>query len=86
MTDFNDDTALSRSGKTSPDGKLTARLDVPVSDVLNEALIGLAVIQGVSKAEFARGILERVIFGELNMMRRIARTGPSSPSEESGTR
>ena len=51
-------TMLSRSGKTSPDGKLGRRLDVPVSEELEAAVISLATIQGISKAEWVRYHLE----------------------------
>ncbi len=67
------DTMLSRSGSSSVGGKLTRRLDIPVSEDLEEAVIGMAVMAGVPKAEYVRMVLERHLFGELSMARRIAR-------------
>lgn len=64
---------LSRSGRTSTDGKLTRRLDVPVSEELEEAVIALAAVAGMPKAELVRTILERAIWGEMSMLRRVAR-------------
>lgn len=72
---FDDATALSRSGRTDPAGKLTARLDIPCTDELHEAVIAMATLHGMNKAELVRTMLERAFFGELNMMRRMAGTG-----------
>jgi hypothetical protein len=62
---------LSRSGRTSPDGKLTRRLDVPVSEELEEAVIALATVAAVPKAELVRFLLERAIWGEMSMLRSV---------------
>lgn len=51
-------TMLSRSGRSNPDGKLTQRFDIPVSEELNERAIVAASAKGVPKAEFLRGVLE----------------------------
>ncbi len=75
-------TELSRSGTTHPAGKLVKRIDVPISEELEEALIGLAVIEGISKAEFARRLLDDAIFGRLSMVRRMTQTRGLSPSDE----
>ena len=69
-----EDTMLSRNGRTDAGGKLTARLDIPVSDELNDAIIAMATLHGVPKAELARTMLERLIFGDLHMLRRMAGT------------
>jgi hypothetical protein len=74
---FDDATALSRSGRTDPAGKLTARFDIPVTEELNEAAIAMATLRGVPKAEFLRLVIERAMFGELAMLRRMA--GTDSP-------
>jgi hypothetical protein len=76
-------TMLSRSGRSNPDGKLTQRFDIPVSDELNEAVIALATIAGVSKAEWLRDLIERSVFGELPMARRLARVRGSREWDES---
>ncbi len=70
-----DETMLARSGRTDPGGKLTARLDIPCTEELNEAVIAMATLHGMNKAELVRTMLERAFFGELNMMRRMAGTG-----------
>ena len=78
-----DDIRLSRSGRTDVAGKLTCRLDVPISEELEAAVISMATIAGMPKAEWVRKQLERNVFGELGMLRRIAGQGPSGQSEES---
>ena len=65
-----DDVVFSRSGRTDPSGKLTSRLDVPVSQETEEAVIAMATLTGMTKSEFVRHILERALFGEFNVMRR----------------
>lgn len=77
------DTMLSRSGATGVSGKLTRRLDVPVSEELEEAVIVMASLAGVPKSEYVRQILERQLFGELPMARRIAQSVRSRPWDES---
>ncbi len=76
-------TMLSRSGRSIPDGKLVARLDNPVSEELNEAVIAMAVSMGVPKAEYVRMLIERAVFGELSMVRRMTRPLTMGPSDES---
>lgn len=84
MSDEND-TMLSRSGRSDPGGKLVKRLDIPVSEELEEGLIALAAIGGIPKAEFCRSALERLVFGELGMLRRIARPDTSRQWDQSPT-
>lgn len=74
---------LSRSGRTSPDGKLTQRLDIPVSDDLNEAVIALSTIRGVSKAEWSRNVLEEAVYGKLSILRMVTQRGVTGQSGES---
>lgn len=76
------DTMLSRSGRSDPGGKLVARLDIPVSEELNEAVIAMAVTMGVPKAEYVRMLIERAVFGELSMVQRMTRPLAMSPSDE----
>jgi len=63
---------FSRIGRSDPGGKLTSRLDVPVSEELADAVTALATIAGVSKSEWVRALLEKTIWGELSMMRRVS--------------
>ena len=66
---MSDSTMLSRSGRMSAsDSKLTRRLDVPVSEELEEAVIALAAVARVPKAEIVRWLLERALFGEMSML------------------
>jgi hypothetical protein len=76
-------TMLSRSGRSNDSGKLVARLDVPVSEELSEAVIAMAVTMGVPKAEYVRMVIERAVFGELSMVQRMTRPLAMCPSDES---
>ena len=68
---MNDDIPMfSRSGSTNTGGKLTQRLDIPCSEELMDAVSGLAMLAGVPRAEYARRLLERAMFGELALARR----------------
>jgi len=73
------DTMLSRA-----DGKKICRLDVPVSEELEAAVISLATIAGISRAEWVRNQLERVVHGELVMLRRMTQQASTRQSENSG--
>lgn len=66
-------TLLSRSGSTSAAGKLTRRLDVPVTEEIEEAVIAMATLECMPKAEYVRRVLERALFGDLSMLRRMSR-------------
>ncbi len=74
--------SMSRSGVTHTEGKLIRRLDVPVSEELEEAVIALAAMLGVPKAEFVRNVLERNVWGELAMLRRMTRAYQGHPADE----
>lgn len=80
---LDDDTMLARSGRTDPGGKLTARFDIPVTEELNDAAIAMATLRGIPKAEFLRLVIERVMFGELAMLRRM--TGSDSAAHRTNT-
>ena len=75
-------TSLSRSGTTNPAGKLIRRIDVPISEDLEEALIGLSFGLGISKAEYARRVLEEAVFGRLSMHRRVSQGAALCPSDQ----
>lgn len=69
---MSDSTMLSRSLRMcASDSKLCRRLDVPVSEELEEAVIALAAVARVPKAELVRFLLERSIFGEMSMLRSV---------------
>lgn len=70
-----DDPLLSRAATTSPFGKNDRRLDIPVSEELENAVISLATLRGMTKAEFARSVIEKALFGEFSMVQRIATRG-----------
>lgn len=78
-----DSTMLSRNGRSDPGGKLVKRLDIPVSEELEEGIIALAAIAGTPKAEFVRAALERLVFGELGMLRRMAQPPGSRQWDQS---
>lgn len=63
-------TRCSRSGRTDPGGKLTARLDVPISEEMLDAIVFMATARNKPKAEFVREALERLLFGEFDVIRR----------------
>lgn len=62
----------SRSAVTNPFGKCDRRIDVPVSEALEERLIAMAALNGMPKAEYVRRTLERAIFGEFAVAQAIA--------------
>lgn len=65
----NEMSELSRPSKTGPFGSNDRRLDMLVSESLEEAIITMASLNGVTKSEFARGLLEKALFGEFSMAR-----------------
>jgi hypothetical protein len=66
------ETMLSRSGRTDPDGKLDARIDVPMPERLESQIITAATLQGVTKAEWIRRTCDKELNGSFNMLRRMA--------------
>lgn len=77
-----DDPMFSRSGRTDAGGKLTTRIDIPSSIELDEALITMAALRGMPKAEYARSILERAVWGEFAMLRRVAKQAGLGPWDQ----
>lgn len=80
---MNPTTMLSRSGRSDTGGKLVARLDIPVSEELHEAVIAMAVTMKVPKAEYVRMVIERVVFGDLSMVQRMTRPLAMGQCDES---
>lgn len=76
---------LSRSGSSNAGGKLTHRLDIPVTEEVADAAAAMATLAGIPKAEYLRAVLERHFLGELNMARRMARGAQIRPWDESGS-
>lgn len=68
-------TSLSRTGNSDPSGKKDKRLDMLVTEELENALISLATLRGMTKSEYARSILEKAMFGEFVMVQRLANRG-----------
>lgn len=62
----------SRPAVSGPFGKCDRRLDVPVSEQLEERIIAMAALNGVPKAEYARRVLERAMFGEFAIAQSLA--------------
>jgi hypothetical protein len=77
-----DDTMLSRSGKSDAGGKLIARIDIPISEELNEAVIAMATTMGIPKTEYVRLVIERAVFGELSIVQRMTRSLSLGQCEE----
>ncbi len=75
---------FSRSGRSSPEGKLTQRLDVPVSEQTEHDVIGLAVALGIPKSELCRQIIERALYGEMNLLRKATRAAGLARWDEKG--
>lgn len=69
LSGLNEMAELSRPSKTGPFGSNDRRLDMLVSESLEEAIITMASLKGVPKSEFARSILEKALFGEFSMVR-----------------
>lgn len=77
---------LSRHGRTDASGKLTCRLDIPVSEELVDAVAALATVHGISKAECARAIIEEAVYGRLQVLRRLTVGHAPGQSDESPMR
>ncbi len=79
---FEDDLMFSRSGRSDAGGKCTTRIDIPCSIELEEAVIAMATMRGVPKAEFVRGLLERAVWGDLAMLRRVSKQAGLGPWDQ----
>jgi hypothetical protein len=66
------DPTLSRSGVTDPHGKMTCRLDIPVTEEMADAVGLMAAAHGIPRAEWVRRLLEREMFGSLRTIQRLA--------------
>lgn len=66
------ETLLSRPSHSNPAGKCDRRLDIPIPEELENAIVALATLRGMSKAEYGRMILERSVLGEFAMVQKIA--------------
>lgn len=85
-TEDDEDTRLARGGRTGHiGGKLTQRLDVPVSEEVMDAVAALAALAGCTKAELGRMLIERALFGELHMVRSLARPAMSGRWDGDGS-
>lgn len=77
-----DDTMLSRSGRTDPGGKCGMRMDIPMPEDLYDEIIRLAANARISKTECARNLLSKIVFGEAFIRERISKQMASRPSDE----
>jgi len=66
------ETNLSRSGRSNPSGKMDVRIDVPMTEELHDEVLFMSKLHGMTKAEYIRYTLERVIYGEQAMARHRA--------------
>lgn len=62
----NEGALFSRSGHSSGAGKCTTRIDVPVPEELADMVGALAALRGQTKAEYARDLLIRHVYGEFS--------------------
>lgn len=62
----------SRTPAMTPLGKCERRMDIPMSEALEERLIAMAALNGVPKAVYARRVLEKAMFGEFAIARMMA--------------
>ena len=69
--------ALSRNGTTDEAGKLSEKLQVPLSEDLLEKLIALSVLKGKPRAELAREWIIKAVEGELAYMRSVGAIPPN---------
>jgi hypothetical protein len=77
-------TMLSRSGRSDPGGKLTHRLDVPVSEQTEQDVAGMAWSLGMTKSELCRMFIERALYGEVECLRKANRAKTGSTWDEKG--
>lgn len=75
-------TLFSRSGNTDPHGKKDQRLDILVSEELLDAIITMATLRRMSKSEFVRRVLEKTMFGEFVVMKRVDDQQDDRPQKE----
>jgi hypothetical protein len=66
---------MSRSGVTDHGGKMTARLEVSMTEELADAVGLMSAVHGIPRAEWVRGLLEREIYGSLRTIQRLAGIG-----------
>jgi hypothetical protein len=59
--DDSDDIRLARSGVSNATGKLTRRLDIPVSEEMEDMVISRAVAAERPRAEFTRDLLQQAL-------------------------
>lgn len=79
-------TNLSRSGRSHPAGKMDVRIDVPMTEELHDEVLFMAKLHNMTKAEFIRYTLERVIFGEASIARNRAGIPNYAQGDESRTK
>lgn len=63
---------FSRTGHTGAFGKNDRRLDLLVSEELENAIVTMATLRGIPKSEFVRTIIERSLFGEFSIIQKMA--------------
>lgn len=66
--------------QSAPDGKLDRRLDVMISEDLEESLIVLAKVKGYqNRSEYVRELLHRHCYGEMEALRLAVHAGGQNP-------
>lgn len=74
---MNEGILASRSGETSPLGKLTEPLNLMLSEPTKSGIAALAAIHGVTPSEYVRAHLDDLVHGKLPMLRASCRRNDS---------
>ena len=75
----------SRPASPSPLGKCDRKLELTISEALEERLIAMAAFNGIPKATYARQVLERAMFGDFIMLRMVANQRGIGNPDNSGS-
>lgn len=75
----------SRPANPSPLGKCDRKLELTISEQLEERLIAMAAFHGLPRATYARQVLERAMFGDFVMLRMVAQNRGLGNPDNSGS-
>jgi hypothetical protein len=73
MADPDDDAVLARGGLAHPDGKLSVRVDFQATEQMAQDIATIATMRGISSSQYLREIVERDMYGRLEVMRKTLR-------------
>ncbi len=75
---------LSRPKDADPRGKRICQLDTMVCEETEHAVIAMAALNGKTKSEMMRILLEDALFGRFPMLQRMAQSRMSNQESNSG--